>query len=41
MAIVPAVSVNQKPLEKRSISATDFRAFDPLSQPEAAFRQNV
>jgi hypothetical protein len=27
--------------EKRSISAADFRAFDSLSQSEAAFRQNV
>jgi hypothetical protein len=27
--------------EKRSISAADFRAFNPLSQPEAAFRENV
>jgi hypothetical protein len=27
--------------EKRSFSAVDFRAFYPLSQPEAAFRQNA
>jgi hypothetical protein len=27
--------------EKRSNSAGDFRAFDSLSQPEAAIRQNV
>jgi hypothetical protein len=27
--------------EKRWISAADFRAVDPLSQPEAGFRQNV
>ena len=27
--------------KKRSNSAADFRAFDPLSQPEAGFRQNV
>jgi len=28
-------------INKRSNSAADFRAFDPLSQLEAAFRQNV
>jgi hypothetical protein len=27
--------------KKRLNSAADFRAFDPLSQPEARFRQNA
>ena len=27
--------------DKGSISAADFRAFDPLSQPEAEFRQDL
>jgi hypothetical protein len=40
MAIVPAASVSQKPLEKRWISAVDFSAFRALSPPEAGFREN-
>jgi hypothetical protein len=41
MAIVPAASVNQKPLEKRSISVADFNAFCALTQVGGGFRQNV
>jgi type II secretory pathway pseudopilin PulG len=37
----PAVIWNGGPGEQRWISATDFQAFYPLSQPEAEFRQNV
>ncbi len=28
-------------VKNRSNSAADFSAFDPLSQPEAGFRENV
>jgi hypothetical protein len=30
-----------KRLEKRSTTVADFLAFDPFSQPEVGFRQNV
>jgi hypothetical protein len=33
--------VEEEPPKNRSNSAGDFRAFDPLSQPEAGFRENV
>jgi hypothetical protein len=38
---VSALPSDKNRVEKRSNFAADFRAFDPLSLPEAGFRQNV